>query len=152
MFVGRENVLVPHRLLPNSRHTFSPVICSPMGTQVSVFRGKKIKRNNSKELKQDSLLSSPRQPNLLKFNRIFRQETQWEAQELLYSCPVGLEKWRVCPFPCEWIVISEWALLYPAVGNFFCFDLFCSFQVACKALDFCLVLVFLLFNWISLCF
>lgn len=82
-------IFVLYRLLPNSWHTFSPDagICSPMGTRVSVFRGKKIKKNSSKELKQHSL-PTPKTPNnvtLPKFNMIFRQEAQWEAQELISS-------------------------------------------------------------------
>lgn len=142
MFAGRENVLAPYRLLPNSWHTFSrDGTYSPMGAW-TVFMGKKIKRNNSKELKQHSLHLPKNPPPPNSTGSLDRKHSEMhKSSSAPLFLPCWMEKWRICPFPCEWVLISEWALLYPAVGNLFGFDQFCSLQVALMPLGFCLVLV-----------
>lgn len=146
----------------NSWHTFSPDarICSPTGTQVSrVFKGLRIKRNNSK--KTETTPPPPKEkpqttqsPQIQQDVYLGNTVRSTRAHQLLYSCLVGLEKWRICPFPWEWDVSGFSSQSEPcsAVENFFCFDQFCSLQVARMALSFCLVLVFLLFYLICFCF
>lgn len=86
-------IFVPYRLLPNSWHTFSPDagICSPMGTRVSVFRGKKIKKNNSKELKQHSL-PTPKTPNNVTLPK-WSLDRKHSGKHKSSSAPLFLSSW-----------------------------------------------------------
>lgn len=107
----------------NSWHTFSPDarICSPTGTQVSrVFKGLRIKRNNSKKTEttppppKRKTPNNPVPPNSTGcLSRKHSEKHKSPSAPLFLSCWAGEVEnlsfsMRV---GCEWILITEWALL-----------------------------------------